>query len=392
MVVEASKRYSLLKEYDRFICKAVYSGGNIESFMVYNDFIMKMYNEDSFATESLLKYSGLEEEELGKVIGFCNGNISVSSCRDILSRFFHVLISNKNMLNHMLYFKRDNDICLYLLDDVPRNIKDRLIELNIATATELAKFVMTSKMKPYGISPRSMFNLFDAIKKANPDYDVAYLKQCYEYTTERAEADKGLPNIDFYAGISMEDLYILYTICKRIDIYNLNDAIAITHAFRRYVEPELVDKLLNCFGSSIPSDIKQFTRSMLMLDNYLSDKKGMRLSQFESLIVRSAYYVSKILDKARIREILVEVEYGSEKLNVESLIPQKQTIINERIHNGTVFEFQEYIRKNGRVPVDINMGELLNLYNGFEGDMKKYVKWYKTYMKNKDGYPAYVLS
>lgn len=393
MSVVEMQGLSLLREYDKFVCKAVYSDKELSDFLVYNDFIKKMHNEAPEATVSLLDYSGMLKEEVNLILDFCKGYTRLSACREVLFKFFNILVSDSRMLDHMLDLRHDNDVCLYMLEDIPRNIKDRLIELNISTATELAKYIISSNKRPYGISPRLMYKLFDSIRSVSRNYDVVYLRQCYESITTRSEQCEIKPDIDFYNGILTHDLYILYTISRKVDIYNLNDAIALIHAFRRFISTEMVDKLLNCFGNIIPKDIKQFTRSMLMIDNYIAGQKGMRLSQFQSLVVRSAYYVSKILDKKRIQEILVKAQYGQDVLSLEYLDKEKQVILRNRLPNLTAWDFQEYIRKNSRIPVDVTFRELNLLYSDFAPD-KFFIhkKWFDTFITDKNGFPVYVLS
>lgn len=383
------KGLPLLGEYDKFVCKAIYIGSDITEFMVYNDFIIKMYNTSSEVTEKLIKKSGINDCDKDTVIDFCKGNTRLSSCRNILSEFFSVLSGNQDMLNHMLDLKKDNDVCLYMLTDVSRDIKDKLVELNIGTATELTKYLLTTKTKPFGISARSMYKLFESIRAVSEDYDVQYIKQCYESITSRAEYEKTI-QIDFYRGISIYDLYLLYTICRHVNIYNINDAIAIVYAFRHYINEDMVGALLNCYGRIIPNDVKEFIKSMSKIDKYIESKKGMRLSQFQSLVVRSAYHVSKILDGKKIREILISENYGIDKLCLDNINKDKEKILIERIPNLNVFEFQEYIRKNARLPVDLTIEELKLLFTGNE--MKKYEKWFNTFIVEKDGYPVYVLS
>ena len=384
---------SLLREYDRFVCKAVYSGSDISEFMVYNDFILKMYNEAPIATESLMGHSGIADDDKRIILDFCQGNTRLSTCKDVLYKFFGVLVSNQDMLNYMLDLRRDNDVCLYMLDDISRDIKDRLIEMNIATATELTRHLVSTKVKPFGISSRSMYKLFESIRGVSKTYDVQYIRQCYESITARADTGISIPEINFYQGISSYDLYFLYTICRKIDVYNLNDAIAIIHAFRRFISEDMVDKLLNCYGKLIPMDIKKFTRSMCQIDRYISEQKGMKISQFQSLVVRSAYFVSKIFDAKKIREILVKQRYGEDKLCFDNISEEKVNMFRERLPKCNVFEFQEYIRKNGRLPVDLTSKELYLLFSGFVPDkMDRYEKWFETFIVEKDGYPMYVLS
>lgn len=59
----------------------------------------------------------------------------------------------------------------------------------------------------------------------------------------------------------------------------------------------------------------------------------------------------------------------------------------------THWEFQEYLRRNNRMPVDITCTELDLLYSSFVPDkMLRYNKWFKTFVTNKGDFPVYILS
>lgn len=386
-------RLCLLREYDKFCCKALYSRIKIPLFMVDNDFVKKMWNEVPYTFKELLYRAGLSDNEVACIQDFCTGEQKLSSCRETLMKFFEQLTTDYEMLDEMLDLRKNNDVCLLVLEDVPRDIKDRLIEVNATTATTLLMFILESNARPYGISARSMYKLFESIKVASGRYDVAYLRRCYEANSKDIRKYEKRPDIDFYQGIMTEDLVILYTISIKTDIYNLNNAIAIVHAFRRFVDTGLVDKLLNCFGNIIPADVKDFTRSMLMVDDYISQNKGMRLSQFESLVIRSAYYVQQILNSQRLLSLIEQTDYGKDVLSYERLSEEKQKILKSRLPHMTHWEFQEYLRRNNRMPVDITCIELDLLYSSFVPDkMFRYSKWFKTFVTKKGDFPVYILS